>query len=257
MSESDNSIIATINTILGGALLYNSINKQNMENFETNEENLNLPIENYKKNDVLDTNSKENFVRTTVEREPKMTQKYQNLKAGEATHQGHLYPQNKMETFEEKKNNLNDFLTEKNPEDQFSMSHHSSLDLSRRKFYTHARKSDTDDLLLVKQLRGDDPNQKIIANLDAYKNAAPGAIKRLIAKKQNKDQEKTSPSDLVGYNVNYKLPDRYYYESKKTNLFDQVTLKSNSNIQKTLEDDIENNQFQMGTTYRIMKKSKK
>jgi hypothetical protein len=99
-------------------------------------------------------------------------------------------------------------------------------------------------------LRGDDA--KIDVSLEATNNSAPGALKRVLRKLKEKEiKDNSKPSDFLGFNQHYKLPDKYYYEPSGTTLFEQVTKKSNSNIVDLLKENVNENKFQMGTTYRV------
>lgn len=134
-------------------------------------------------------------------------------------------------------------------------SHYSSLDLSRRKFYSHARRSDTDEMLLVEQLRG--PGDKVKASFEATSESAPAALKRVLRKLKNEKSIEVDPSTLIGYNAHYKLPEKYYYEPKGTSLFEQVTLRNGSNIVENLKKSTRTNKFQMGTTLRVYEEMRK
>lgn len=126
--------------------------------------------------------------------------------------------------------------------------HFASLDSSRRKYYTHARKDDGDDLLLMNQLRGG-KQARVFASDEGTSSTTPAALRRVMNKLQKVPESK--PSDLVGYNLHYKLPDKYYYEPRGTSLFEQVTKKNKSNMVEVLEKNRTKNRYSMGTTYRV------
>ena len=141
-------------------------------------------------------------------------------------------------------------LETKSPE-QLALENNHHLFMETKRKLTHERKQSKDDMLLIKQFRGD--SGKIVASTAATDDSAPGAIKR----RRDKSLKVENPASLIGYNQHYKLPDKYYYEPEKSSLFQQITMKNGSNVMDTLDKTKDTNFFRMGTTPRVIEEMNK